>query len=231
MIDERDQKKIYQENFQKFMLDSLRNNHKEMYDQLEEEFQNLEPVANTEKSHESKHNHENIENKKSEIQETEEKMKDILKNLIHENHKLNEDIKKLYEESNLIKVEFNHQVKSLKNTLETEKELIVRKIAHPLVSILSTIDLAKNSCQHDQNILIGIEMLEKQFLEVLNSFKIHKVQIKIGDQFDANTCECIEKHITEDSSKNNTIQHILSFPFKLNDKLLNPGKVSIFQTV
>lgn len=197
-----------------FILDALEREHKDILDELTEKFNKKHEVEDA------------IEPETESEEPSKETLLTILKQVMAEKEKIEEDLKKTSGLYNLAKIEHHDFVRKSEQKIEETRKNTLKKFAIEIVSIISTIDLAKKSCQHDYNILIGIEMLEKQFLETLKKFKIEKITIKVGDEFDEKFCEAIDK---EGGGKSLTISRISSWPFVLENELIVPGRVVVFE--
>ena len=75
--------------------------------------------------------------------------------------------------------------------------------------------------------LIGLQMLEKQFFDILAEFKITQKEFKIGDVFNEEFLEAMGK---KTGGITNTLSEIISLPFIMKENILiKPGKVIIFE--
>lgn len=144
---------------------------------------------------------------------------------------------KLLKEQETLRSKLNELVNKFQVFIEdSKKEEVkvkhntIKSVAKEIIALFGTIEIAKRSCS-DPNILIGIDMLEKQFLKILNKFNIFKKEIQIGDKFDEKFCEAVEEEPNAKDQSPNTISKILSYPFvfKINDEetLIQAGKVAV----
>jgi molecular chaperone GrpE (heat shock protein) len=178
--------------------------------------------------------HKNTNSKDSEANKNTEQAREIFENskeileLMKQNAQLITKNKELQDKLNSLTDEFRSFIKKSEIHISEAKQQAIKKFATEIISIVSVIDLAKQSCQHDANILIGIEMLEKQFFDVLGRFHITKVNLQIGDQFDENYCEAIDREAVHKGHTMNTISKIISYPFKINNDLLVNGRVIVY---
>ena len=201
----------------KFIIEALQKEHRDIFEELSKKYEEI-----------NKENKENLEKHDEQSQEDKSKtdLMPVLQKLMAEKLKTEEELKQTKELYTLAKIEFNDFLKKSEQKIAEAKINTTKKFATEILSIMGSIDLAKKSCQHDTNMFIGIEMLEKQFLEILKHFKIERINIEIGQAFDEKLCEALDK---EKGGQNNTISKIFSFPFTIEGQLLLPGKVIVFE--
>ena len=151
-------------NKDQFIIDELKKRNPELFEEISCSFS---PKEESLKEKEDLTNEENLQEKEDLTNEQIIKQFHLMiekYNLLEEeNKKLEEDGKKTKEQLNFLKIEFQSYIKKTEVDIEIEKSKVLMRFGKEIISVMKTLDLAKQSCQHDSNILIGLEMLEKQF--------------------------------------------------------------------
>lgn len=83
--------------------------------------------------------------------------------------------------------------------------------------------------QADSPWVMGIQYIQKNLLDVLESKGVTEINAKEGDQFDSNKHEAIRTDETSDQSKDHTIT-IINKGYMLHDRVLRPVQVAVYST-
>lgn len=204
------------------IIDFVRNKYSDVYEKIKE-FNEEEVLQLIEKEY--KHILEDFYDY-TKILTAEEKEK-----IISENKRLKDEQVTLRAQFSRIAKDFEDYVKQSEKNTENKillaKQNATKKFAERIISILDILNLAKKSSQHDTNMLIGLQMLEKQFFDILAEFKITQKEFKIGDVFNEEFLEAMGK---KTGGITNTLSEIISLPFIMKENILiKPGKVIIFE--
>ncbi|HOY56128.1 MAG TPA: nucleotide exchange factor GrpE [bacterium] len=124
---------------------------------------------------------------------------------------------------------------NLKKETQKEKEEFVKFANLNLViGLIPVYDNLKLSFQHLPEELTnngwtkGILHIKNQFKEVLNFNAVEEIIPKIGDEFNPELHEAVDKHNTEKTEKdNNKIKEVLSDGYKLNGRVFKPARVIV----
>jgi molecular chaperone GrpE len=179
---------------------------------------------------------DNLENRKQEIlieeeihdcnynKAREEKIceLEILKQSIEEKKKQSQDY---YDQLLRLKADFeNYRRRSEKEKidyLEWGKEKILLK----QVSIADVLGQALKSAKSGNNIesiVLGLEMISKEFLKMLKEESVEEVEC---DKFDPNTCDALE--YAESEEEDGKILEVYQKGYKMNGKLIRTAKVKV----
>ena len=106
------------------------------------------------------------------------------------------------------------------------------KMFDNLLPALDSFDMAfgnKESWESiDKNWRMGIEYIYQQFISGLSHSGIEKIDA-ISVPFDPNLHQSIESILTDDQSKDHTIEKVIQVGYKLGDRILRPARVNIFE--
>ena len=123
---------------------------------------------------------------------------------------------------------------NMKKRFEREKENLLKygneKVLNNLLDVVDNLDRTVDAISADEdekikNIYSGIEMVRKQFLDVLKSSGLEKVEA-LGAIFDPNLHEALAQQPAEGKEDQEIIQ-IFQHGYVLNGRLLRPAKVVI----
>ena len=73
-------------------------------------------------------------------------------------------------------------------------------------------------------VLDGVEMVLKNFREVLSAEGLEEIAVNVGDEFEASLCEALE---TVEGEKANLVVEVLRRGYKLNEKAVRPVGVKV----
>jgi len=105
------------------------------------------------------------------------------------------------------------------------------RMAKSLLPTLDSFDMAfanKSAWENvDKNWRMGIEYIFQQFMTGLAESGIEKID-QVGVPFDPKLHQSIESVPTEDESKDHTIEKVLQAGYKIDDRVLRPARVNIY---
>lgn len=124
---------------------------------------------------------------------------------------------------------------NLKKETQKEKEEFVKFANLNLViGLIPVYDNLKLSFQHlpeeltANNWVKGILHIKNQFKEVLNFNAVEEIIPKIGDEFNPELHEAVDKQTIEITEKdNNKIKEVLADGYKLNGRVFKPARVIV----
>ncbi len=94
-----------------------------------------------------------------------------------------------------------------------------------VLEVIDNLELALRAAESDKNIHLGISMVYKQIISVLEAKEITQINTNPGDMFDSEKHEIIEE-IDSDKEKN-TIEQIKFKGYVKNGSVLRHAKVSV----
>ena len=126
------------------------------------------------------------------------------------------------------------EMDNLKKRLDRERSQIVKfgseNILKDLVQVVDTFELTLNAIRLDddekvKNIVVGLEMVSKQFLDALKGHGLEKIDTN-GREFDPNFHEAISKEASEGKKEMEIIKEQQS-GYILNGRVLRASKVTV----
>ena len=126
------------------------------------------------------------------------------------------------------------EMENFKKRSEREKENLLKygneKVLSNLIEVVDNLDRTVDAIANDEdekvkNIFIGIDMVRKQFLEVLKGSGLEKVEA-LGKTFDPNFHEAMAQQPAEGKEDQEVIQ-VFQPGYSLNGRLLRAAKVVI----
>lgn len=126
------------------------------------------------------------------------------------------------------------EMENMKKRYEREKDNLLKygneKVLGQLVEVVDNLDRTVDAIATDEddkvkNIYNGIEMVRKQFLDVLNNNGLKKVE-SLGEIFDPNFHEAMAQQPAEGKEDQEIIQ-VFQHGYELNGRLLRAAKVVI----
>lgn len=126
------------------------------------------------------------------------------------------------------------EMDNMKKRFDREKDNLIKygneKILTGLIEVVDNFDRTVDALSNDedekvQNIVSGIEMVRKQFLDVLKNNGLEKVE-SLGEIFDPNFHEAMAQQPAEGKEDQEIIQ-VFQHGYKLNGRLLRAAKVVI----
>lgn len=162
---------------------------------------------------ENKINESEILSKENEIEL--EKIVNTIKELENKNLELLADIDNLRKK---------HQ----KEIIETEKYALIKFLRDFLSSfdMFDSVLNNKNVSEEIKNWLKGFEMIHQNIKNLFDQYKIKKVNVKIGEDFDSNHHFAISEEFSSEIEKGKVLK-ILQNGYLLNERLIKPSVVVI----
>ena len=190
---------------------------------------------------------DDVENLKTSAKETENLAEEIEKEADHlkeEAHKLKKESKEINEEADKVKEEAEDfkakyyylaaEMDNLRKRYDREKQNLLKfgteKVLSGLLEVIDNLDRTLDAIGSDEdekikNIWTGIEMVRKQFLDVLKNNGLEQVET-VGTKFDPNFHEAMAGQPAE-GKENDEIINEFQKGYKLNGRLLRAAKVII----
>ena len=124
-----------------------------------------------------------------------------------------------------------------KQTVKQNEEFRKYASENLIVDILPVLDNFQSALDHisgeekDSSWVVGMMHIQKQLLEVLNNQGVELIEVKIGDEFDANLHEAVKSQSKVKSQKskvkdsNIAITKIIKNGYKIGDKVIRPAMV------
>ena len=114
---------------------------------------------------------------------------------------------------------------NLVKRVESDKREIVKFASLSLITrLLPTLDILELAATHSKD--SGVIMAVKQFQDVLTDEGLQIIEPKVGDVFDPNIHDCLE---TVKGDLDNTIAEVVYKGYKIEDVVLRPAKVKVWQ--
>ncbi len=126
------------------------------------------------------------------------------------------------------------EMDNMKKRFDREKDNLLKfgneKVLSGLLEVVDNLDRTADAISSDEdekvkNIFNGIEMVRKQFLDVLKNNGLEKVEA-LGEIFDPNVHEAMAQQPAEGKEDQEIIQ-VFQHGYKLNGRLLRAAKVVI----
>jgi molecular chaperone GrpE len=118
------------------------------------------------------------------------------------------------------------QAKELENTRKYSSEKILKGLIDVVDNFDRTVDaLSVENDEKVTNIVTGIEMVRKQFMDELNKNGLTLVDT-VGKQFDPNVHEALAQEVSEDKEENEVLKEYQK-GYVLNGRLLRAAKVVV----
>ncbi len=153
--------------------------------------------------------------------------------------KLREQVKKLQKERDeyltgwqRAKADYINLQKELDQARIITSLITKEKIVGELLPALDSFDMAfanKEAWEKvDSNWRTGVEYIYSSLIKGLEDSGIEKID-KLGIVFDPLIHQSIEVVLTDDKSKDHTIEKIIQTGYKVGDRIIRPAKVNIFE--
>ena len=194
----------------------------------EENLKNEDAQEESLTNDEANENNENANSSESKKEKKDRKEKEILK-LKEENLKLSEEIKKLKNDLLMVKAdEIN-----FKNRLEEDKSKMIsyanQKILEKFITHLDLFDKVVSFKTDDpalKNYLIGFEMINNNFKQVLEEEGVKKVVCEVGKELDPKYHSAFQTDWNEEFPEGVILQE-LQTGYTYKDRLLRPTLVKV----
>lgn len=130
------------------------------------------------------------------------------------------------------------QMKDLHKTYEKENAISVKYVTHdlmlellPIVDVFSFVLDNPNIPDVVSGYFKGFELVFNQFKEMMERHKVVEIDCKVGDKFDHNIHNAVEKIDTDVEENNDKICELLLKGYKIGDKVLRPTSVKVYSYV
>ena len=164
-----------------------------------------------------------VEEEAKDKKKKKEKKKDIIGELEDKCAELNEkylyalaqmrDLHKTYEKENAIAVKYV--------TYDLMEELL------PIIDIFTMVLENTNVPDEVKAYLKGFELVFNQFKQVMDNHGVSEIVTKVGDKFDHNVHNGVEK-VEIEEGEHDTIAQVLQKGYRIGDKVLRPVSVKVY---
>lgn len=127
------------------------------------------------------------------------------------------------------------QMKDLHKTYEKENEISVKYVTHdlmlellPIIDVFSMVLESPNIPNEVSAYFKGFELVFNQFKDLMERHKVSEIICKVGDKFDHNIHNGVEKVETLNEEENEQICGVLQKGYKIGDKVLRPVSVKVY---
>jgi len=127
------------------------------------------------------------------------------------------------------------QMKDLHKTYEKENAISVKYVTHdlmlellPIIDVFSMVLESPNIPSEVVAYFKGFELVFNQFKDLMERHSVSEINTNVGDKFDHNIHNGVEKVDTENSEDNEKICAILQKGYKIGDKVLRPVSVKVY---
>ena len=141
---------------------------------------------------------------------------------------LNEKIKKLENDLAFSRADFyNYRQRTTKERQELRKhaqeDLIIS-----ILPVLDNLDRALDAADSNdtKSIITGVDMVRRQFLNILENFGVSTIQ-NIGEDFKPELHDAKATQPVDDPEQDGKILNVLLKGYKTNDKILRPAQVIV----
>lgn len=129
------------------------------------------------------------------------------------------------------------QMKDLHKTYEKENAISVKYVTYDLMEeLLPILDVFSMVLEND-NIppeitayFKGFELVFNQFKQILDKHGVSEIKCNIGDKFDHNIHNGVEK-VEIEEGEHDTIAQVLQKGYKIGDKVLRPVSVKVYSLI
>ena len=130
------------------------------------------------------------------------------------------------------------QMKDLHKTYEKENAISVKYVTHdlmlellPIIDVFSMVLESPNIPSEVVAYFKGFELVFNQFKGLMERHAVSEIASKVGDSFDHNIHNGVEKVDTSNSEDDGKICAILQKGYKIGDKVLRPVSVKVYSLV
>lgn len=126
------------------------------------------------------------------------------------------------------------EMDNFRKRMEREKENLLKygneKVLSDLIQVVDNFERTIDMLKHDEdpkikNIVVGMDMVTKQFLETLNKHGLSQVQ-SVGKDFDPHLHEAMAQEYVEGAKPNQVVKEFQK-GYSLNGRLLRAAKVVV----
>ena len=129
------------------------------------------------------------------------------------------------------------QMKDLHKTYEKENAIAIKYVTYDLMEeLLPILDIFSMVLDNDnipdeiKAYFKGFELVFNQFKQILDRHGVSEIQCAIGDKFDYNFHNGVEK-VEVEEGEHDTIAQVLQKGYKIGDKVLRPASVKVYSVI
>lgn len=129
------------------------------------------------------------------------------------------------------------QMKDLHKTYEKENAISVKYVTYdlmeellPIIDVFTMVLENPNVPSEVSAYFKGFELVFNQFKDLMERHGVSEINCKVGDKFDHNIHNGVEKVETNNNEENDKICQILQKGYKIGDKILRPVAVKVYST-
>ena len=172
--------------------------------------------------------------KNEEEKSDEEKLeqKEEVENKISQENELREELESMKDE----KLRLLAEMENLRKRSERDKSDSIRygsmNLAREILSVndnlsraLQSVNLGENNIEPINNLVDGLNMVQKEFMTILNKYGVEKIDA-LNKKFDHNFHQAVLEVETEESEEGIVVQEIQT-GFTMYDRLLRPSMVGV----
>ena len=172
--------------------------------------------------------------KNEEEKSDEEKLeqKEEAENKISQENELREELESMKDE----KLRLLAEMENLRKRSERDKSDSIRygsmNLAREILSVndnlsraLQSVNLGENNIEPINNLVDGLNMVQKEFMTILNKYGVEKIDA-LNKKFDHNFHQAVLEVETEESEEGIVVQEIQA-GFTMYDRLLRPSMVGV----
>ena len=176
----------------------------------------------------------NPTSKNEEEKSDEEKLeqKEEVENKISQENELREELESMKDE----KLRLLAEMENLRKRSERDKSDSIRygsmNLAREILSVndnlsraLQSVNLGENNIEPINNLVDGLNMVQKEFMTILNKYGVEKIDA-LNKKFDHNFHQAVLEVETEESEEGIVVQEIQA-GFTMYDRLLRPSMVGV----
>lgn len=191
----------------------------------EKEDTNFSDIENADLNPTAKNEEEKSEEEKLEQKEEAE-------NKIYQENELREELESMKDE----KLRLLAEMENLRKRSERDKSDSIRygsmNLAREILSVndnlsraLQSVNLGENNIEPINNLVDGLNMVQKEFMTILNKYGVEKIDA-LNKKFDHNFHQAVLEVETEESEEGIVVQEIQA-GFTMYDRLLRPSMVGV----
>ena len=191
----------------------------------EKEETNFNDIENADLNPAAKNEEEKPEEEKLEQEEEAE-------NKISQENELREELESMKDE----KLRLLAEMENLRKRSERDKSDSIRygsmNLAREILSVndnlsraLQSVNLGENNIEPINNLVDGLNMVQKEFMTILNKYGVEKIDA-LNKKFDHNFHQAVLEVETEESEEGIVVQEIQA-GFTMYDRLLRPSMVGV----
>lgn len=165
-----------------------------------------------------------LEEKDNMEQEVETKNENIIEEVVS-NREANNDLNDMTDKYKRLLAEFeNYKKRNSKERVHLYDNLVA-DVVSTLLPILDNMEKAVEAQTKDEEYKAGIELLQRQLLDILEGYKVEKILTK-GETFDPELHEAVQ-HIEDSKYKQNEIVEEYRAGYRIGSKIIRHSMVVV----